>query len=139
MAFIAGNVDASPVVLNLGVDFTEDLFAFLKGEEVFYFGVFIVFDCVDELFVCSFLFVPPFLQVLNLLLTILLLLVMILAVLADVLDLPELLLVTLCCLFLFPFGGKYFPHPWRWRKVLDILLVVLVAQLVTVEAFFHLR
>ncbi len=60
MAFIAGNMDASPVILNLGVDFAEDFLAFLKGEEVFYFCVLVVFDCVDELFICSFLFLYEF-------------------------------------------------------------------------------
>ncbi len=137
MAFIAGNMDASPVILNLGVDFAEDFLAFLKGEEVFYFCVLVVFDCVDELFVSSFLFIPPFLQVFNLLLIILLLLIP-LTTPAYILELPELLFLNLRRFFLFSFRSEYLPHPWRWRKVLNILFVVLVVELISTEAFFHL-
>ena len=137
MALIAGNMDSSPVILNFGIDFAEDFFAFFKGEEVFYFGVFVVFDCVNELFVCSFLFIPPFLQVFNLLLIILLLLIP-LSIPAYILELSELLFLDLHRFFLFPFRSEYLPHPWRWRKVLNVLLVVLVVELISTETFFHL-
>lgn len=50
----------SPVVLNLGVDFTEDFLFF--GEKRFDFLVIIVLDCLNECSVCLLLPLPSQLE-----------------------------------------------------------------------------
>jgi hypothetical protein len=53
-------VKGSPVVLNLGVDFTEDFLFF--GEKRFDFLVIIVLDCLNECSVCLLLPLPSQLE-----------------------------------------------------------------------------